>query len=55
MTLDSVPKILSINEQYYVITGAVSYDNIDKYASDKNNGHYIVYIYDTTRWYLYDN
>ncbi|EFN69474.1 hypothetical protein EAG_15235, partial [Camponotus floridanus] len=37
MTLESIPKALDINEQHYVIAGAVSYH---KYASNKNNGHY---------------
>lgn len=51
-TLGSVPKILNINKQCYILAGAVSYH---QYASNKNNGHYTAYIHDTTRWYMYDD
>lgn len=51
-TLGSLPKILDFNKQQYIIAGAISYH---QYASNKNNGHYTAYIYDTIRWYMYDD
>lgn len=51
-TLDSIPKILYLNEQQYILAGAVAYH---QYAIDKNNGHYTAYVYDTTFWNLYDD
>lgn len=50
--LDSVPKYLQFSEQQYIVAGAVSYH---QYASNKNDGHYTAYIYDTINWYMYDN
>ncbi|KYQ47522.1 hypothetical protein ALC60_13455 [Trachymyrmex zeteki] len=51
-TLNSVPKILRINEKNYVIAGLVSHQ---QYASNENDGHYTAYIYDTIRWYMYND
>lgn len=51
-TLGSVPKILEFNQQQYIIAGVVSYH---QYKNEENDGHYTAYIYDTTRWYLYDD
>ncbi|KYM98418.1 hypothetical protein ALC62_10871, partial [Cyphomyrmex costatus] len=43
--LGSVPKNLNINQQNYVIAGAVSYH---QYPSEENNGHYTAFVYDTS-------
>jgi len=40
-----------MNDNNYILAGVVSYH---QYASDKNNGHYTAFVYDT-QWYLYDD
>ncbi|KYQ52407.1 hypothetical protein ALC60_08473 [Trachymyrmex zeteki] len=50
--LGSIPNKLNMGNKNYIIAGAVSYH---QYASDRNNGHYTAFVYDTTQWYLYDD
>jgi len=49
--LGSIFKKLNMNDNNYILAGVVSYH---QYASDKNNGHYTAFVYDT-QWYLYDD
>lgn len=50
--LESIPKVIIINNQQYGLAGLVSYK---PYNHKKNDGHYMAFINDGLNWQKYDD